>query len=454
MRKRFSEPDNANCNAPSPGRLGTFLRSMRFRVAPRVTRLGAYERSPIRFGRRITQEELAEALGVTREWYSLLECGGRTRASPRLLARIAETLMLSLREQSELFAIAIPEARAPSLESMSLETVHTLPIGAVADGARLDGPRLDQPTQKFVDELLAAGDPPIETLSPAEARKVLENMQSMPVTKEPADITEHTVPGGPTGDVSIRVVRPHDTRDVLPAIIFIHSGGWIFGDAETHDRLVREIANGARAAVIFVNYSRSPEARFPVAIEQIFAAAKYIADHGRGLNVDGRRMAIAGGSVGGDMTAAVTILAKERGEPKFRFQAMFYPVTDAGCNTSSYKAFANGPWLTERAMRCFWDAYVPNVAERAKPTASPLRATLDQLRGLPPALVITDDNDVLRDEGEAYALKLMQAGVQVTAFRALGTIHDFMVLNGLADTPAARESIALVNQKLRTALAA
>jgi acetyl esterase len=331
--------------------------------------------------------------------------------------------------------------------------MRTMSPTAVVDATRTDVARLDQPTQKFVDALEAAGGPPLYTLSPPDARKVLDDAQAISVAKLPADITEHTIPGGPTGEVSVRIIRPKDVSEVLPPIIYIHGGGWILGNAETHDRLVREIAAGAHAAVIFVNYTPSPEARFPVAIEQSYTAAKYVAEHGNEFNVDSSRMAVVGDSVGGNMTAAVTILAKERGGPNFRFQAMFYPVTDAGFNTSSYKTFADGPWLTERAMRWFWDAYAPNLTDRTEPTASPLRATLDQLRGLPPALIIVDENDVLRDEGEAYAHKLMQAGVRVSAFRALGTIHDFMMLNGLTDTPAVRESIALAGQKLRSALA-
>lgn len=313
----------------------------------------------------------------------------------------------------------------------------------------VDAIRLDPPTQKFVSALEAAGGPPLYTLSPADARKVLDDAQAIPIEKMPADIIERTIPGGPTGDVSIRIVRPRGVGAMLPAIIYIHGGGWILGNAETHDRLVREIANGAQAAVFFVNYSRSPEAHFPVAIEQSYTVAKYVAEHASEFNVDPSRMAVVGDSVGGDMTAAVTLLAKERGGPQFRYQAMFYPVADAGFDTPSYKTFSNGPWLTERAMRWFWDAYAPNQTDREKPTASPLRATLEQLRGLPPALIIVDENDVLRDEGEAYAHKLMQAGVEVTAFRALGTIHDFMMLNGIATTPAVRESVAMAGQKLR-----
>lgn len=314
------------------------------------------------------------------------------------------------------------------------------------------GSPLELHTQHFIDTLTAAGGPPLYSLTPQDARKVLVDVQSGPVAKLPADIEERSIPGGPTGPVSVRIVRPKGATETLPAIVYIHGGGWILGDADTHDRLVREIANGVHAAVIFVNYTRSPEAHFPIAIEQEYAVAKYVAEHGKELNIDPSRLAVAGDSVGGNMTAAVTLLAKERGGPKFRYQAMFYPVTDAKFDTASYNQFANGPWLTKRAMEWFWDAYAPNAADRAKPTASPLRATLDELKGLPPALIIVDENDVLRDEGEAYAHKLMQAGVNVTAVRALGTIHDFMLLNPIAGTPAVRGAITFANAKLREAL--
>jgi acetyl esterase len=163
-------------------------------------------------------------------------------------------------------------------------------------------------------------------------------------------------------------------------------------------------------------------------------------------------MAVAGDSVGGNMTAAVTLLAKERGGPKLRAQVLFYPVTDASFDDASYTQFANGPWLTRDAMKWFWDAYAPNAADRAKITASPLRASIDELKGLPPALVITDENDVLRDEGEAYARKLTQAGVPVTSVRYNGTIHDFVMLNALADTPATRAAIDQANATLKAAL--
>jgi acetyl esterase len=232
--------------------------------------------------------------------------------------------------------------------------------------------------------------------------------------------------------------------------MYFHGGGWILGDKETHDRLVREIAHGAQAAVVFVDYARSPEAKYPVAIEQAYLATKKIAEYGASLGIDPSRLAVAGDSVGGNMVAAVTLLAKARGGPQIDFQAMFYPVTNADLDTQTYQRFgADGYWLSREAMRWFWDSYAP-TSVRMEPTASPLQASLDQLRGLPPALVITDENDVLRDEGEAYAHKLMAAGVPVIATRYLGTIHDFMLLNPITHTPAPRAAIAQATDILRS----
>jgi len=232
----------------------------------------------------------------------------------------------------------------------------------------------------------------------------------------------------------------------------IHGGGWILGDKDTHDRMTREIAVGANAAVVFVDYDRSPEARYPVAIEQAYAATRYVAGHGNQLNVDPTRLAVVGDSVGGNMAAAVTLMAQERGGPKIDFQVLFYPVTDADFETGSYRTFANGPWLTRRAMQWFWDAYLPDTARRQEITATPLNASLDQLRGLPNALIIVDENDVLRDEGEAYARKLSQAGVRVTSVRYNGTIHDFVLLNPITDTPAVRSALQQATDALRAVL--
>jgi acetyl esterase len=234
--------------------------------------------------------------------------------------------------------------------------------------------------------------------------------------------------------------------------MYFHGGGWVLGSTHTHDRLLRELVNGTHAAFVFVSYTPSPEAQFPVPVEQVYAATAYIAQHGKDLDLDTSHLAVAGDSVGGNLAAVVTQLAKERHGPAIRYQVLFYPVTDSSLSQESYEEFANGPWLTRAAMEWFWDAYAPNKQDRRKTTAAPLSATPEQLEGLPPALVIVDENDVLRDEGEAYARKLIEAGVDVTAVRFLATHHDFVMLNALADTPPAKAAIRLAADKLITAL--
>ncbi|MGF6553042.1 acetyl esterase [Paraburkholderia youngii] len=337
-----------------------------------------------------------------------------------------------------------------------MRKMNAVAIGAAASAlfatSVLAAPVLEPGTQQFIDALSAHAGPPIYTLSPSDARNVLAGAQSKPVALMAAHIESRVLPVGPTGSVKVRLVKPAHNSGTLPVIMYFHGGGWVLGDENTHDRLVREIANGARAAVVFVDYDRSPEAKYPVPLEQAYAATEYVAQHAEEFGVDAARMAVVGDSVGGNMAAAVTLLAKERHGPQLRYQVLFYPVTDANFDDASYKEFANGPWLTRAAMQWFWDAYAPDAGDRGKITASPLRATEEELKGLPPALVITDENDVLRDEGEAYARKLMQAGVKVTATRYLGTIHDFVMLNALADTPATRAAILQANDALLRAL--
>jgi acetyl esterase len=301
--------------------------------------------------------------------------------------------------------------------------------------------------------LAAKGGPQIYELSVEDARGVLGDAQGGEVLKLPADIEDRTIPGGPKGQVAIRIVRPKDSTGALPAVMYFHGGGWVLGDVKTHDRLIREIANGAQAAVVFVDYSRPPEARYPVAIEEAYAATKWVSENAKTIHVDDSRLAVAGDSVGGNMAAVVTMLAKQRGGPQIHFQVLFYPVTDADFDTPTYQQFAHGYFLTREAMKWFWDHYAPDVAIRAQATASPLRATIEELRGLPPALVINGECDVLRAEGEAYARKLMQAGVPVTAVRYMGTIHDFVMLNAITSTPAARSAVALATDALRKACA-
>jgi acetyl esterase len=313
-------------------------------------------------------------------------------------------------------------------------------------------PILEPTTQKLIDQIGAVGGPPIYELSPADARAVLTAVQQSPVKKPSATIEDTTFPVGPTGDTRIRIVRPPDATGPLPVVMWFHGGGWVLGDKDTHDRLVREVASGTGAAVVFVDYERSPEARYPVAIEQAYGATRYVAEHGAELGLDPTRIAVAGDSVGGNMVAAVCLLAKERGGPRIRLQVMYYPVTDASFSEHSYQEFADGPWLSRPEMAWFWDCYLPDRKARGAITASPLNATLEQLKGLPEALVIVDENDILRDEGEAYARKLSQAGTRVTSSRYNGTIHDFMLLNPLAETPAVRAALRQGVDALRAAL--
>ncbi|HWE63490.1 MAG TPA: alpha/beta hydrolase [Chloroflexota bacterium] len=314
-------------------------------------------------------------------------------------------------------------------------------------------PSLDPTIDGFLQTLAAQGGPPLYTLSPAGARAVLAGVQAGEIKRYEADSEDCTINGGPTGEISLRIVRPRGISGPLPVVLYFHGGGWIMGDKETHDRLVREIATGAQATVVFVDYARSPEAHYPVAIEQAYAATKWVAENGATIKVDPSRLALAGDSVGGNMVAAVTLLAGERRGPRITFQVLFYPVTDAGFDTASYVQFAEGPWLTRKAMAWFWDSYAPNAAVRQEPTASPLQASLEQLQGLPPALIITDECDVLRDEGEAYAHRLLEAGVPVTATRYLGAIHDFVLLNPIAQSLPTRAAIAQATAALRAAFA-
>lgn len=308
---------------------------------------------------------------------------------------------------------------------------------------------LEPQAQEFAE---ATSKPPfLYELGPDGARKVLDDVQSAPVDLLDVDEEWRTVPAE-VGDVDVRIVRPAGSTGALPVVLYVHGGGWVLGNAGTHDRLVRELAVGAQAAVVFVEYDRSPEAQHPVAIEQAYATARWITAEGAAHGLDTSRLAVAGDSVGGNMAAVLAILAKQRGDVTFVHQSLYYPVTDAGQDTASYREFADGPFLTAKAMAWFWDCYQPDVDARADITASPLRASLDDLAGLPPALVIVDENDVLRDEGEAYARRLVEAGVRVTSTRYNNVLHDFMMLNPIRPTAAASGAVAQAIDTLRTAL--
>ncbi len=310
---------------------------------------------------------------------------------------------------------------------------------------------LESAAQEFA---AATADPPyLFDLGPVEGRKTVDEVQSGEVEKPDVEIEDTTIPGGPSGAVSIRILRPKGAQGQLPVILYAHGGGWVVGNSHTHDRLVRELAVGTGAAVVFPNYSPSPEARYPTAIEEIYSVLEWVAQHGAEQDLDGARVAVAGDSVGGNMTAALTLMAKQRSGPNLRAQVLFYPVTDASFETGSYHEFAEGYFLRRDMMEWFWDQYTTDEDERAEITASPLRATTNDLAGLPKALVITGEADVLRDEGEAYASKLRAAGVDVTATRYEGIIHDFVMLNPLRGTNAAGAAIAQAIEYIRRALA-
>ncbi|ABG94902.1 MULTISPECIES: alpha/beta hydrolase [Rhodococcus] len=289
-------------------------------------------------------------------------------------------------------------------------------------------------------------------LPPAEGRKTVDEVQSGEIDKPAIDEEWITVEGGPTGSVKVRIVKPAGATGTLPVLFFIHGAGWVFGNAHTHDRLVRELAVGADAAVVFPDYDLSPEAKYPTAIEQNYAAAQWVFAHGAEKGLDATRFAVAGDSVGGNMSAVLTLMAKDRGDVHITQQVLLYPVTNGAFDTPSYHQFAEHYFLAREGMQWFWDQYTSNESQRAEIYASPLRATVDQLRGLPPALVITAEADVLRDEGEAYAAKLREAEVPVTHVRVGGVIHDFMMLNALRSTQGAAAAIKLAQDTLRTAL--
>jgi acetyl esterase/lipase len=314
-------------------------------------------------------------------------------------------------------------------------------------------PRIFTQVQQFLKALNAGGGKPIEQLSPAEARQVLTGaQQSVKVDYSGIEESERKITqDGQT--VNIHITKPVGVKANAPVFIFIHGGGWVLGDYPTHRRLVRDLVVESGAVAVFPDYTPSPEARYPVAINQIYAATKWVAEHGHEIGVNGKNLAIAGNSVGGNMAAVVSLMAKDKQGPAIKLQLLLWPVTDANFETGSYNIMANDRFLTKNMMIWFWDNYITDPAKRKDIYASPLQATLDQLKGLPPAVVQTAENDVLRDEGEAYARKLDQAGVPVTLTRYTGLIHDYGLLNPLAHIPAVQTAMLQAAASIKKALA-
>lgn len=302
----------------------------------------------------------------------------------------------------------------------------------------------------FLKALNSGSGKPIEQLSVKDARAVLTGAQKG-AELPPAQISQKiiTVQGKP---LTLTIVKPEHASSTLPVFMFFHGGGWVLGDFPTHERLVRDMVNASGAAAVFVNYQPSPEAHFPVAITQAYDATKWVAEHGAEIGVDGKRLALVGNSVGGNMVAAVALQAKQFKTPAIRYDVMLWPVTDARFDTASYDQFADGHFLTKDMMKWFWDNYTVSDKDRNNILASPLRATTEQLKGLPPTLIQTAELDVLRDEGEAFGRKLDAAGVPVTVTRYNGMIHDYGLLNALSQEPTVRTAINQAGEELRSHL--
>lgn len=283
--------------------------------------------------------------------------------------------------------------------------------------------------------------PRIYELPEAEGRALLDEVQSSPIKKANVDIEDRQVSTGQWGDINVRIMRPEANYDVLPVILYLHGAGWVFGGAHTHDKLIRELAVRTHSVIVFPEYSLSPEAKYPTAIEQNYAVMNWLVEHASELKIDASRLTVSGDSVGGNMATVMTIMSKQRKGPKISQQLLYYPVTDANFETGSYNEFAEGYFLTKEGMQWFWDKYTTDPDQRAEITASPLRASLEDLKDLPAAMILNGEADVLRDEGEAYAKKLRDAGVEVTNMRFQGMVHDFVMVNMLDSSKATRAAM-------------
>jgi acetyl esterase len=312
-------------------------------------------------------------------------------------------------------------------------------------------PQIDPQIRTFLTELNKDSTPFWERPGP-EVRAVLTGLQAKtPVDLSGVTFADRTITYNGR-QVKLYIVKPENAAGSLPVLLFIHGGVWIAGDFENHKRLIRDLVVGSGAAGVFVEYTPIPDAIFPVQLEQSYAAAKWVAEHGEEIGIDGSRMAVAGNSVGGDMSAALTLMAKDRGGPDIRLQVLLIPATDTNFETQSYRSFDTGRFLARAFMQYGWNIYAPGKIARKNPYVAPLQASLEELRGLPPALIITAENDPLRDEGEAYARKLKEAGVAVTATRYNGMIHDFVLLNAIHDLPGTQAALRQASDAICEAL--
>ncbi|WP_244486001.1 alpha/beta hydrolase [Bradyrhizobium viridifuturi] len=313
-------------------------------------------------------------------------------------------------------------------------------------------PRIDPQVRAFLREINKDTSPFWELPQP-KPQEILTGLQSKTsVDMSGVTTSEQTI----TQDgqaVKIYIMKPAQVAGKPGVLLFIHGGVWIVGNFQNHQRLLRDLVVNSGQIGVFVEYTSLPEARFPTQLDQSYAVLKWAASHAEEFGADGSRIAVAGNSVGGNMSAALTLMAKDRGGPRISYQVLMIPATDASVDTASYHEYGTGRFLARAFMKYGWDLYAPNAAARNNPYVSPLRASLQQLQGLPPALVITAENDPLRDEGEAYARKLKEAGVSVIATRYNGMIHDFVLLNGIQNDPEPPAAIRQMAAEIKAHLA-
>ncbi len=307
---------------------------------------------------------------------------------------------------------------------------------------------LDPKARLILDQLAAQGGLRITDLSPDEVRKAFLELR-LPLPAEPVASIENRMLPGPGGDVPVRIYRPESAPTRAPAVLFYHGGGWVIGDLDSHERPCCSVANRSGAVVVSVDYRLAPEAPFPSAPADCYAALSWVAENGEEIGVDGSRLAVAGDSAGGNLAAVVALMARDRSGPPIRHQTLIYPATDCDFDRPSYHENASGYLLERDAMEWFWGHYVADPAERTRPYASPMRA--EDLSGLPPALVVTAEFDPLRDEGEAYARRLADAGNKVELTRYDGMIHGFVAFEPVVDQ--ARQLLDQAGDALRSALA-
>jgi acetyl esterase/lipase len=338
-----------------------------------------------------------------------------------------------------------------SLLTLSLGASLMIQPVQAAPNAATD-PRIDPQVRAFLQEINKDSSPFWELPQP-KPQEILTGLQNKtPVDMSGVTTTEQTITqDGQT--VKIYIMKPEQITGKPGVLLFIHGGVWIVGNFQNHQRLLRDLVVGSGQIGVFVEYTSLPEARFPTQLDQSYAVLKWVAAHAEEFNADGSRIAVAGNSVGGNMTAALALMAKDRNGPKISYQVLMIPATDASVDTASYHEYGTERFLARAFMKYGWDLYAPDAKIRDNPYVSPLRASLQELQGLPPALVITAENDPLRDEGEAYARKLKEAGVSVIATRYNGMIHDFVLLNGILTNPEPEAAIRQMSAEIKAHLA-